>query len=489
MPIPVTTPVLHLKQQQLNKAAIYSQANGKITEVDADQNQIVAAKAQGFPDFGHNMKKYWPESNYINLNHGSLGFTPVCVIEAKMKMLWQMNARPDPWDRRHTLPMLSAVREEVAPLLGTVGDNVLIMKNARQAINTILYNLKYEPGDIIVMYSTTFSSISQMIKCVCDRNEGVRVEIIDVTFPCDHSEIVEATEAVLRKYNKPTGVTRGGDKSTVSHGVVDKERVRLVVMDGISCVPGVISPWEDITRSCHKYGALSLVDGAHLIGQQSVDVKKADPDFFVSNMHKWLYAHLSNSITYIAPRNQILIRTSFPTGNYYESEKYPRPGRPWLFAEQFNFNGTIDLSSYLTIPVALKFRRDIGGEERIIAYSRSIALVGGKRLAKRWSTSILENGRGELTACMVNVELPIAVPRDTEEQMMMQLWMEDMLMEADIFATMYVHNGKWYTRISGQVWVELSDFDLLGDAYDELAEAVLRGEHLHKRPPLTMLDY
>jgi kynureninase len=128
-----------------------------------------------------------------------------------------------------------------------------------------------------------------MMKHVCDTHEGVRIEVVPTTFPCAHSELVEATEVLLKKYNKPTGATRGGDGPVVSQGVGKDERVRVVVVDSIASVPGVVYPWEDVTRLCHKYGALSLVDGAHSIGQHAVDVKKSDPDFFVTNLHKWLY--------------------------------------------------------------------------------------------------------------------------------------------------------------------------------------------------------
>lgn len=80
---------------------------------------------------------------------------------------------------------------------------------------------------------------------------------------------------------------------------------------------------------------------------------------------------------YVAPRNHTLICTTFPTGHYYESDKYPTEGypHPWAFAKQFGWSGTGDFTPYLTVPVALKFRRDIGGEERIMAYSHSIAIA------------------------------------------------------------------------------------------------------------------
>lgn len=44
----------------------------------------------------------------------------------------------------------------------------------------------------------------------------------------------------------------------------------------------MLYPWEKVVTLCKKYGALSIIDGAHAIGQIPLDVKKTDCDFFVS---------------------------------------------------------------------------------------------------------------------------------------------------------------------------------------------------------------
>lgn len=59
----------------------------------------------------------------------------------------------------------------------------------------------------------------------------------------------------------------------------------------------------------------------------------------------------------------------------------------------------------MTIPDAIKWREEIGGEERIMKYCHSLAVQGGRRLRKLWGTDIIENadlGQGELTAAMVS---------------------------------------------------------------------------------------
>lgn len=42
----------------------------------------------------------------------------------------------------------------------------------------------------------------------------------------------------------------------------------------------------------------------------------------------------------------------------------------------------------------------------------------------------------------------------------------------------YPHNGHWWTRMSAQVWVDLSDFDYVADVFDDLAKRIQKGEHL-----------
>lgn len=44
----------------------------------------------------------------------------------------------------------------------------------------------------------------------------------------------------------------------------------------------IVFPYAQLVSMCKEYGVLSLVDAAHAIGQVDVDVKAADPDFWIS---------------------------------------------------------------------------------------------------------------------------------------------------------------------------------------------------------------
>ena len=58
-------------------------------------------------------------------------------------------------------------------------------------------------------------------------------------------------------------------------------------------------------------------------------------------------------------------------------------------------------------------------------------------------------------------------------------WMEKTLIyEFNTFVVIYEYNGKLWTRISGQIYLELRDFEWLGGVLKQLCERIRAGESL-----------
>lgn len=193
------------------------------------------------------------------------------------------------------------------------------------------------------------------------------------------------------------------------------KRPRAAVFDVVSSVPGVCFPYEAMVSTCRELGILSIVDGAQGVGMMDLDMTALDPDFFVSNCHKWLLAPRGCAVFYVPFRNQHLIRSTVPTSHGYVPVPgaAPRadplsPTAKSVFVNAFEYVGTLDNSPYLCVKDSLQFReRVLGGEARIQRYMRSLAKEGGAKVSQRLGTWVLgyEHGKAErFTDCaMVNV--------------------------------------------------------------------------------------
>jgi len=252
----------------------------------------------------------------------------------------------------------------------------------------------------------------------------------------------------------------------------------VVVMDAITSNPGLYMPWQRIVQLCREEGAWSVVDAAHSIGQEmNIDLSETRPDFWFSNCHKWMFSKRGSAVLYVPKRNQHIIKSSLPTGWGYatpEDAFLPYSSVP-SFTAQFQRTGLYESNAYFGVPAALDFREWLGGETKINAYTRSLALTGGKRVAEILGTCLLDQTENsELTLSMVNVKLPLPDTQDMSTGMkIFTLFSERTLSEWKCFMPVFHFYGAWWARLSAQVWNEMSDFEHAGKALAAICKDVL----------------
>ena len=162
------------------------------------------------------------------------------------------------------------------------------------------------------------------------------------------------------------------------------------------------------------------------------------------------------------------------------------------FVLLFEFVGTLDVSPYLCIEEALRFRREVcGGERKIMRYYEDISNGGGRLAAEILGTDVMENKTKTLTECaFTNVRLPLEIgigPGQIPEKDMysVAIWMTAMLVrESDIYTAVFFHARKFWTRFSGQIYLDLGDFDKGARALHTLCERAKSGEYLRPKARL-----
>lgn len=132
----------------------------------------------------------------------------------------------------------------------------------------------------------------------------------------------------------------------------------------------------------------------------------------------------------------------------------------------FEFVGTLDYTSWLCVPEAIRFRVEkCGGEEKILQYTTNLAKQGGERIANILETEVL--GDEDQRECpMVMVRLPVVFSaEDIKEgrQHSIRAGIEDfMYRNHGTFIPVIYHGDHLWARLSAQVYLTLEDFEKAG---------------------------
>lgn len=187
------------------------------------------------------------------------------------------------------------------------------------------------------------------------------------------------------------------------------------------------------------------------------------------------------------------------------------------FTGLFSYVGTADTTAYYCVPAALGFRESkCGGEQAIYTYILDVAQRGAELLAKRLGTEVMDvavpgtGGEGvvevgEMRKCaMANVLLPFItssesatdfppastsasttfppVPVSLADLPVHASWLtETLIKEYHTGATVFTYASRMWLRVSGQIYLDLADFEVFATTLMEILERVRNGDSLAKQ--------
>lgn len=262
----------------------------------------------------------------VFLNNGSYGAMPRVVMEAYQRWQIELERQPVAFLARRAPELLKEAREDAARLFGTKPDNLVLMSNTTQALNTVARGLDLNPGDEVLATDLEYGAMDRMWRFLAGK-KGFSYVRHAVAFPLTtHEDFVEAFWQ---------GVT---------------PRTRVIFMSHITSQTAIVLPVAAICRRARENGILTVIDGAHVPGLLDLNLDALDPDYYAGNLHKWFFTPKGSAILYVRPERQPLDPLIVSWG--WESDE-PSASR---FVDYHEMQGTRDISGFLCLRDAQKYR-------------------------------------------------------------------------------------------------------------------------------------
>ncbi len=359
------------------------------------------------------------------MNHGCFGARPKSVVETHESLRHQFEARPVEFlDRRRPQRLLDA-KDRLARFLRIRSEDFGFLTNATGGVNAVLRSLSFEPGDEILTLDHVYNAVRMSMRHVAGQ---IRATAVEAELPLP----VTGPEQVLQ---------------VVTDALND--RTKLFILDHMTSPTALLFPIDAILQLCRERGVDVLVDGAHAVGMFDLDITRlADlgATYYTGNLHKWLSAPVGSAFLWVHPDRQAPVHP-LTISHHYEQG----------LAAEFAWQGTHDLSAWLSVPAAIDYF-DRYGWERVRAYNHGLAKWAHQHLTRAWEVEPISPADGSMLGSMATVRIPESARERFGSADRLR---HHLSREHRIEVPIIEWNETWWIRVSCQIYVTAGDIERL----------------------------
>ncbi len=272
----------------------------------------------------------------IFLNHGSFGACPRPVFEKYQEWQQRLERQPVQFLGAELEGYLLQSRQILAEYLGAAASEVVYIPNATHGVNIVARSLRLSAGDEILTTNQEYGACNFIWEFVSQKT-GASYKRQPITMP------VDSVEAMVDQFWQ--AVT---------------PRTRVIFISHITSPTSLIIPVDLICQRAREAGILTVIDGAHAVGQISLDLSTLGADFYTGNCHKWMLSPKGAGFLYARPEAQHLIEPLIVSWGYQSIISTPRESR---FVDLLQWTGTRDPAAALAVPAAIAFMHTYHWEE------------------------------------------------------------------------------------------------------------------------------
>jgi selenocysteine lyase/cysteine desulfurase len=240
-------------------------------------------------DFWYRIQQaYTVSPNIINLNNGGVSPQPKVVQETFETYNRLSNEAPSYYMWRTLDQGREALRASLAEIAGCSPEELAIDRNSSEALNTLIFGIKLEKGDEVVLSKWDYPTMMNAWKWR-EKRDGIKLVWVN------HPTVSENADELSKRYT---------DAFT--------SKTKVVHITHVINWIGQVMPVRQIADVARSKGILSLVDGAHSFAHLDFKIPDLGCDFFGTSLHKWLCAPFGTGMLYCKKEKIASIIPLFP---------------------------------------------------------------------------------------------------------------------------------------------------------------------------------
>ena len=274
------------------------------------------------------LKSYFyldPKITYFN--HGSFGACPKFIFDKYIEIQKKLEQNPVCFLDESIDERILKSQIKLAKYIDCEHDDIVFFPNPTTAINEVIKSLNLKKNDEILSTNQEYGALDKAWDYI-SKKTGSKYIKIKIPNPLSNND--DIYDFFKTKINN---------------------RTKVLYLSHVTSATGLILPVKKIINLARKFGILSIIDGAHAPGHIDVSIKDLNPDIYTGTCHKWLLTPKGVSFLYVKKRIQKIIKPLIISWGYSNKEI-----KRTKFQDEHLWQGTRNISSYLTINRALKYR-------------------------------------------------------------------------------------------------------------------------------------
>lgn len=249
-------------------------AEGLVLDFDLSGSEGAANDESYWKKFAK--KHYNVSPDFINLENGYFGVQPNSVLKAYQANIEKVNAYSSKFMRQEFYQKnYPEIKQAMANISGADEDELLITRNATEALNILIQGLDLKKGDEVILQHHDYHSMIETFQML-EGEVGITLKFVEVPLvPKNHQEIIDIyTNAI-------------------------SDKTRCILITHLTHLTGQIMPVKKISAIARSKGIDVIVDAAHSFAQIDYKLPDLDADFVGLNLHKWFGNPLGAGLMYI----------------------------------------------------------------------------------------------------------------------------------------------------------------------------------------------